>query len=59
MGWLNRTSALAPDPEKETDPPPAPLPTVNVRSADELEAAARLAQFLAVGKPSSRPPPRA
>jgi serine/threonine-protein kinase len=58
MGWLKKTSALDPDPETHTNPPPAPLPTAHVRSADELEAAARLAQFLAVGKPPSRPPPR-
>jgi eukaryotic-like serine/threonine-protein kinase len=59
MGWLKRTSALTPAPETETNPPPAPLPTAHVRSAEEMEASARLAQFLAVGKPPSRPPPRA
>jgi serine/threonine-protein kinase len=58
LGWLRKTSELDSEVNKGTDPPPVPLPSLEVRSAEDLEAAAKLAQFLAVGKPPSRPPPR-
>lgn len=56
LGWLRKTSENELDPKKGTDPPPAPLPSLDVRSAEEIEEATKLAQFLAVGRPPSRPP---
>jgi serine/threonine protein kinase len=59
MGWLRTTRALPPNATKATIAPPALLPSVNIPTKTEREAAKIMAQYVAppsATKSSSRPP---
>jgi serine/threonine protein kinase len=60
MAWLRTTKALSPSSAKATMAPPALLPSVNIPTQTEREAAKIMAQYGVVPypRPSSRPPTR-
>ena len=54
MGWLKTTSALDASRHKATVAPPALLPSVNIETKTEREAAKILSQYTFPGAPKGK-----